>query len=176
MIRPLLIPLLLLAIPLAGCTVFQNVRRTLVSEPSEFNWQRDAQRSRQLYLRWADEAWRTSGSAEASCDNPSYRAGYREGFADYVFGGGNGEPPAVPPRQFWNVDLRNELGQREADLWFAGYRHGAATARERGYRELVVVRSSLLTSGNALDSAATESDVVTSRESLPPQSEIDSAD
>ncbi len=174
MTRQLLITLLF-AVPLAGCTVFQNASRTLVGEPGEFHWKRDQVRSRQLYLRWADEAWRSSGRAEAACEVPAYRAGYRAGFADFVFGGGNGEPPAVPPREFWNAEERNEAGQRLADLWFAGYRHGVATARAGGYRELVVVRSSLLTSG-AISREATATDAIGwgDIETLPKPLKVDS--
>lgn len=146
MYRKLLSLMLLVPVTgLTGCTVCQNVHRTVFEEPSRFNWKHDRVRSRQLYLQWADQAWRSGASAEAACNSPTYLTGFREGFAEFVYAGGNGEPPAVPPREFWNADLRNERGQTLADLWFAGYRHGARVARDGGYRDMVVVRSSLFT-------------------------------
>lgn len=148
MYRKLLsLTLLVPVLGLTGCTVCQNVHRTVFEEPSRFNWKHDRVRSRELYLQWADQAWRSGAGAEATCNSPTYLTGFREGFADFVYGGGNGEPPAVPPREFWNADLRNERGQTLAELWFAGYRHGARVAREGGYRDMVVVRSSLFTGG-----------------------------
>lgn len=56
-------------------------------------------------------------------------------------------PPAVPPREYWNVDLRNPHGHMQATDWFAGYRHGAQLAREEGYRERALVPSSLFLFG-----------------------------
>src|SRR5688500_7470219 len=70
--------------------------------------------------------------------------GFRDGFVDFVYLGGTGEPPPVPPRQFWNVMLRSPEGKVRANLWFDGYRHGAAVARDGGYRELGRVHSSLI--------------------------------
>jgi hypothetical protein len=142
----LLLNIALLATSQGGCSVCHNAHRTVIEEPSRFSWKHDRARSRELYSRWADQEWRARGRAEASCDSPTYRAGFQEGFVEYVFAGGNGEPPAVPPREFWNAELRNERGQSLADLWFAGYRHGASVARDGGYRDMVVVRSSLWTS------------------------------
>jgi hypothetical protein len=40
--------------------------------------------------------------------------------------------------------LRSPEGKQRADQWFAGYRHGAAAARDGGYRELGRVHSALV--------------------------------
>jgi hypothetical protein len=76
--------------------------------------------------------------------SPDYALGFRDGFVDYVYAGGNGEPPPVPPRQYWNVMLRSPEGKQLADAWFAGYRHGAQIARDGGYRDLGTIRTSLV--------------------------------
>lgn len=122
-----------------------NVHRTLIDEPRLFNWKKDWKASRALYSSWATEAWHEVGQRCAPCDSIEYEWGFLEGFSEYVFAGGTGQPPAVPPRALWNVGNREEDGYRAADDWFAGYRHGANVAREGGYRDLAVVRSSLAT-------------------------------
>ncbi len=98
-----------------GCTVCQNVQRTVFIEPGLFDWKTDAQRSRDLYFSWAQQAWREAGIADVSA---AYEWGFREGFAEFVFGGGTGEPPVVPPRKFWNLGWRSE-GGLSADDWLS---------------------------------------------------------
>jgi hypothetical protein len=113
-------------------------------EPAAFSWKHDRKRSLEIYARWADQAWAEEmGSCPEMPSATEYRLGFRDGFVDYVWAGGNGEPPPVPPRQFWNAMLRSPDGKQGADLWFAGYRHGARVARFGGYRELGTIRSSL---------------------------------
>lgn len=80
------------------------------------------------------------------CDaaaSPDYVAGFRDGFVDYVYAGGTGEPPPVPPRRYWNVGLRSPGGKARANDWFAGFRHGARSAHDGGYREMGTVRGML---------------------------------
>jgi len=104
----------------------------------------DRKRSIETYRWWADRAWREQCSSDPEgCESRAYVAGFKEGFVDYVYGGGSGEPPPVPPRPFWNVEERNPRGHSAATDWFAGYRHGAQVAREEGYRKRALVPSSL---------------------------------
>ena len=130
---------------MTGCsTLCQNWLRTLCHEPRSYNWRADKRRSLEEYRTWAEQAW----SAEwQSCggviNGPDYAAGFRDGFVDYVYAGGNGEPPPVPPREFWKTALRSPAGKERVSQWFEGYRHGARVAREGGYRELATVQSSL---------------------------------
>jgi hypothetical protein len=129
---------------LAGCTPCDLVCRTVRWEPSAFWWKSDRERSRDTYRLWANEAWRQEGlGCAAGGSTPDYEAGFKDGFVDYVFAGGTGEPPPVPPRTFWNMDLRLPEGRERANQWFAGYRHGARVARESGYRSLAQVQTSL---------------------------------
>lgn len=135
---------LLVCISQVGCNLYQNARRTIFQEPSEYSWIYDRKESIKVYRTWADRAWQE----QCKGDSPSsyskvYALGFKDGFVDMVFAGGSGEPPALPPREYWNVDLRNPNGHTEATDWFAGYRHGAQLAREEGYRERALVPSSL---------------------------------
>ncbi len=128
---------------LPGCSVCQQARRTMLEEPAAFAWKWDRARSLKVYRQWALEAWSLeSGSCGEPGSTDDYALGFRDGFVDTVYGGGEGEPPPVPPRKFWNVGWRTEQGDAAAREWFAGYRHGAHVAQSGGYRERGVVESS----------------------------------
>lgn len=126
----------------SGCTVGQSARRTLIQEPSEFSWRVDRKRSLKVYRQWADNAWAAENGACLDVANvDDYALGFRDGFVDFVYAGGSGEPPPVPPRKFWNIGWRSPAGANAAQQWFAGYRHGALVARDGGYRMNGVVQS-----------------------------------
>jgi hypothetical protein len=82
-----------------------------------------------------------------------FELGFKDGFTDYLYAGGTGEPPPVPPRCLWNLDYRTPRGRQAADDWFAGFRCGAAVVRENGYREKMLLPSSLSTSKPAVPPA-----------------------
>jgi hypothetical protein len=133
-----------LCILISGCTPCDLVNRTIHWEPSGYWWKTDRDRSRDTYRLWANQAWEQEGQSCASAAaGKDYEAGFKDGFVDYVFAGGTGEPPPVPPRTFWNMDLRLPEGRERANQWFAGYRHGARVARESGYRNLAEIQISL---------------------------------
>ncbi len=124
-------------------------------EPEAFSWKHDRERSTEVYEQWAERVW---GEESANCPEMAserdYYLGFRDGFVDFVWAGGSGEPPPVPPRHLWNAMLRSPDGKRRADLWFDGYRHGARVARFGGYREMGTIRTSL--AGVARDSNGME--------------------
>jgi hypothetical protein len=129
----------------SGCTICQNAMRTVWHEPAAYSWKHDRRRSVEAYRQWADAALADeAGRCPDLFGEPDYVMGFRDGFVDFVYLGGTGEPPPVPPRHFWNVMLRSPEGKVRANLWFDGYRHGAAVARDGGYRELGRVHSSLV--------------------------------
>lgn len=135
--------------PTVGCSVYQHYRRTMLQEPSEYSWRNDRHRSLKVYRQWADQAW---ASASGSCPQDGmvddYALGFRDGFVDYVYAGGEGVPPPVPPRKFWNVAWRTPEGDAAARQWFSGYRHGAQVARDGGYRDGGIVPSSYRSGGD----------------------------
>jgi hypothetical protein len=141
------LPLLVANLTSTGCTVCYNLRRTQCTEPRQFSWKRDHATSVELYSEWADQAWREVGQASAPSTSKNYRWGFHDGFVELTYAGGNGEPPGAPPRPFWRAGWRTGAGKQAADEWFAGYRHGAFVAREGGYRDQAVIRSSAASAG-----------------------------
>lgn len=125
------------------CRVLGLAYRTTRGEPSIYCDNCDQRRSLALYSTWADEAWMQEAGACGGGASPDYAAGFHDGFVDYVYGGGSGEPPPVPPRRYWNAGLRLPEGKARAGDWFAGFRHGARVARDNGYREMGTVRGML---------------------------------
>jgi len=87
----------------------------------------------------AQKAWLEIQNGDPQAYSPDYAAGFECGFVEYVDRGGNGEPPAVPPQHYERGVLRSPEGQAKIEDWYNGYRHGAATARESGLREKVII-------------------------------------
>jgi hypothetical protein len=137
--------IVLLGMFCAGCSLLKSSRQTLFVEPCVFSPRCDSHYSKAQYRKWAADAWREEMAAHpAACTVVEYKRGFEEGFADYLYAGGTGEPPPVPPRRMWNLDYRTAEGRQAVDNWFAGFRRGAGRARDAGYREYVTVKSSVL--------------------------------
>jgi hypothetical protein len=68
-----------------------------------------------------------------------YKCGFLAGYADYLQEGGTGDPPPVPPLRYQLLHHQSREGEREAQEWFAGFRHGAGLAKQSGQREWVLV-------------------------------------
>jgi hypothetical protein len=118
----------------SGCALVDGVRvttnRTKETMEDSAEWKRDK--------KWADDAW-----VRARQDDPNvpqsgdFNAGFHEGFATYVYRGGNGEPPPLPPRHYRALKYQTPQGYQAIENWFDGYRYGASVARESGCRQLV---------------------------------------
>src|SRR5262245_61489174 len=119
-----------------GCSVARNVAKTIVIEPAHYSARHDGYRLKKETLRAADVGWQNSHGAGGPY-SPDFCAGFKEGYADYLQFGGNGEPPAVPPRHYWGQ--MSPQGRAAAQEWFAGFRVGSAQARQEGMRETIIV-------------------------------------
>jgi hypothetical protein len=88
--------------------------------------------------KWAEQAWKNVRRCNPDAVyTEDYEAGFEDGFAHYLFRGGNGEPPPLPPRHYRKLAYQTPEGYRAIEDWFEGYRYGAIVARESGYREFV---------------------------------------
>jgi hypothetical protein len=130
-----------------GCTVCRLGYRTVIREPAKYATNADRLRSLKTYRQWAQQEWHVVSAECPDINGPGgdYAGGFVSGFVDYVRLGGNGEPPPVPPREYWNISTRAGSGKDRAAQWFDGYRHGARVAMDGGYRELATLQSSLVT-------------------------------
>jgi hypothetical protein len=94
--------------------------------------------------KWAEEAWvRVRAGTPGAPYSKDYAQGFKDGFAYFLFHGGTGEPPALPPSGYRKVAYQTPQGYQAIEDWFAGYRHGASVARESGYRQWVTGPSAL---------------------------------
>jgi hypothetical protein len=121
----------------SGCSFFYWSCRNLVEAPwKECNHCCE----RREFAALAHDAWQHVRAADPGHPySEDYEAGFIDGYVDYLDYDGLGEPPAAPPDRYQAARYRNAEGQRAVEAWFAGFRHGAATARASGQREQVVI-------------------------------------
>jgi hypothetical protein len=120
-----------------GCELAGNLAHTTAFEVGRYTNECVEKMHEQ---RLASEAWDhfvcTYGGDAFSKD---YGRGFKCGFADYLFAGGTGDPPPFPPLCYWGANYETPDGYAAIQDWFAGYRHGAAAAKESGYRQYVIL-------------------------------------
>lgn len=127
----------------AGCAPLKQVANVIICQPAAYCMGMDECVACSRYSALAEEAWCHFQSAIPDCQySQDFADGFKAGFADYLYAGGTGEPPLAPPRQYWRPNYQSPEGQLLILDWFKGYRHGAAVARESGYREAVTVPAS----------------------------------
>ncbi len=118
-----------------GCTVWQNVGRTVCYEPKCYKLKPEEKRECKIYHAWAQEAWSTFVGSEPVAEE--YHQGFISGFVDHVFSGGSGNAPPIPPRRFWKIEFRSDVNPSQ--LWLDGFAEGAQVALDGGYRDRVVM-------------------------------------
>lgn len=127
-----------------GCSPIANFTRTIILEPIHFcetgdkviEWTRDR--------KLANAAW----DQYAACNggqafSEDFADGFRDGYQDYLFAGGTGMPPPLPPRRYWKPKYETPRGYQAVEEWFAGFRQGAAAAQGSGLRQYITVSSSV---------------------------------
>lgn len=123
-----------------GCSMVESGARNLVGEPAHYptNVENGLMCTRDHNL--AAEVWRNYQASHpecaASCD---FGWGFRQGFADYLYSGGTGQPPPVPPRDYWKIQYQTPEGLHAIEEWYAGFKAGTEAAKATGIRERVVV-------------------------------------
>jgi hypothetical protein len=133
-----LLAAVILGMASAGCgTFWENTCRNLTEAPIYgVNECRVSARSERL----ARQAWdAVSRSHPGETYSADFAGGFQDGFADYLESGGNGQPPAVPPFRYRLARYQTPEGYRAIEEWYAGFRAGAAAARDSGLREQFVM-------------------------------------
>lgn len=165
-----------LCAPFLGCSVIGNGFRTLVGEPLTYCAKWEENRAKARYRAWADDTWKKIQADEPGRFSPAYACGFKDGFVDYLDAGGNGEPPALPPRKYWQEGYENPAGHAAIRDWFAGFRHGAAVACQTGARRCATVPTSVACRGEIgpwpAHVAAPASTLPTPAAPLPPPTEV----
>ncbi len=125
----------------SGCTLVVRGARNIADEFCDCV---DERREAHECRAWARQCWeRVCRCGPGTVYTEDYAAGFESGFVSYVWHGGSGEPPPLPPSKYRAARYRTVEGYRAIEQWFAGYRHGVTVARESGYRRLVTGPSSL---------------------------------
>lgn len=128
----------------SGCSMLHSGCQTLVVEPVKYCFHKDDHRTKVQSRRLAAATWtRIERASPPRTYSPDYELGFMDGFTDYIFAGGTGNPPPVPPRQYWKLRYQTPAGHLAVQDWYAGFRHGSMEAMAGGYREFVTVPPSV---------------------------------
>jgi hypothetical protein len=123
-----------------GCSPLAHVARTMIGEPAEYPRRIDDAADDFADRKMAEIAWDKLQEQEPGCEySNDFRLGFLDGYADYLYAGGKGNPPPVPPRWYWRAENETFDGHAAINDWFEGFRRGAAAAKASGYRELVTL-------------------------------------
>ena len=128
----------LTALALAGCTSTKSAYEILFEEQHDYHDEHQAHLLAEHTNALAEEAW-LSAVGPGNCPSVHYERGFKEGFADYLQFGGTGNPPPLPPRDYWQREYQTPVGQQLINDWFAGFHLGAETAKLSGHREQITV-------------------------------------
>jgi hypothetical protein len=122
---------------IAGCEVIALGTHNALHELGDY---RDKRLIREDSWTLAIEEWdRVRLESPDSPYSTDYKRGFLDGFADYLGGEGNGEPPLLPPNCYLRARNQNSQGFLAVEDWFAGYRQGASRAHATGLRQFIIV-------------------------------------
>jgi hypothetical protein len=125
--------LLALSVLNSGCTLIcDGIRTVCTCVEDVVDDCRECRRDRQL----ADEVWRNTCGGKG-CYSADYVHGFKDGFVDYLYRGGNCEVPPLPPAKYRKFRYQTPDGYQAILDWFEGYRQGATAARETNYRRWI---------------------------------------
>jgi hypothetical protein len=122
----------------AGCgSFFSDACRNLTEAPiracDDVRLKRDTRR--EARAAW-DHYCRAHPGPPTSGD---FAEGFKAGFADYLYEGGDGLPPAVPPFPYTLRRYETPQGHAAIETWYAGFAAGSAAAQESGLRDSIVI-------------------------------------
>lgn len=120
-----------------GCGITKYGSRNLVEPPINT---RDKAAECIRDQRLAEAAWAEVQSAQPDqVYSVHYVGGFKDGYVDYLYYGGTGAPPVMPPWCYRQAAYETPEGQQAVNDWFAGFHHGVIVAQASGYRASVIV-------------------------------------
>lgn len=126
-----------LALLSTGCGVFAPATRNFLYTTAECVdkvcvWDRNRTLAR--------TAWKQIEKEEPpGTYSEDYARGFLDGYADYLKGGGPGDPPTTPPHCYWFSKYQTPTGYQAIQDWFAGFQRGAAEAQGSGLRQWITL-------------------------------------
>lgn len=85
---------ILMCLACSGCGLLVNAGRNFVVQPVACI---DDCKTRKLNRMLAAEAWEKTVAGHEDAYSKHYGRGFQKGYADYLYSGGSGQPPPVPP-------------------------------------------------------------------------------
>jgi hypothetical protein len=165
------LPILLVAVVpvLSGCNLIKLAAFNAENEPHLYE---DQKHLKKRAYDFAQQAWLDHLSRlKTDCPPQAFEGGYIDGFADYLYKGGNGAPPTVPPNYLRRYQYLSPDGHSEIEQYYSGFAAGAADAKASGQRVYFTIPvSSHLPKADKLLEHATEEPI---REVLPPPRQAD---
>jgi hypothetical protein len=117
----------------------------------------------------ADAAWSEFAKGDAEhVYSVHFARGFKDGYADFLYAGGTGQPPVAPPWRYRKVGYETPQGVQAIEDWFAGFRQGAYAAYANGYRQFVVVPMAVAGTPVPVQYASQESGASSQGPALPP--------
>lgn len=120
----------------SGFEIWRYATRNLYEAPVDT---RDDCLERMRYRHLGEKAWQDICAQNPGQYSVHYGRGFVDGFADFLYAGGTGEPPMVPPWRYRKAVYETPEGFQAIEDWFAGFRHGAGAAQASGLRNFVLV-------------------------------------
>jgi len=120
-----------------GCQLAWDATTNVVFETCLFT---DTMTSRVHYCLQANEAWKEYLSHHAGGDySPDFAKGFKAGYKDFLYAGGDTSPPPAPPMKYWKIRFQTPEGREASKMWSLGYAEGSMAAKASGARGLIVV-------------------------------------
>jgi hypothetical protein len=124
----------------SGCSLVQDATRNIVVSVRA---PIDAHHEKTRNWHWAEAAWQSVAATRAASYSRDYAQGFKDGYAEYLFRGGDGDLPLAPPLSYRNIRYQTPEGYSAIQDWFNGYRHGSSVARDSGARTWITGPSAL---------------------------------
>jgi hypothetical protein len=115
----------------------ETAARNLVQWPADCL---DDHRSKVRAAELAEQGWiNFYGEHPGASYTPDFERGFLDGYADFLYAGSPGLPPALPPKDYQRPRYQTPEGHQAILDWYEGFARGVAAAKASGLRQLMVI-------------------------------------
>ncbi len=119
-----------------GCSFYTFSVHNLIHSPADRIHDREERRQ---FRKLAQRRWlEIQACSPINVYSEDFADGFEDGFVDYLFAGGNGEPPGTIPWKYRTPQYDSVQGIQAIQDWIAGFRLGSQEAMASGLRDLVI--------------------------------------